>query len=275
MAQKQSFRNLAVRDLTAAASAVAGFAIKRAEFGSAANVSGLRTRTYVFSSRHDSRTYFATDTRYGLLGPSGVWTGDDKRVVAACRRVLRGAKVPVGEIAAIDVVREMAQVAERMSTGDIAVAKPSVLQKLARARRAIRKVPVWSSYARVGLTKKGVVGSVEVHWPEISAAVVREAERLGALAARGYKPREIPGAKPESVEAGIIHSPAIGFFMDVAPVVRVVYRPIDPTMGRKVTLYLDRHGEPVARPRDIELAKGPSAERGASPKPPAKRTPRE
>lgn len=261
MAQKQDFRDLVVRELTAAASAVAGFAMRRAEYGSAANVSGLRTKTLVFSARHDSRTHFATDTRYGALEKGGVWTGDDERVVAACRRVLRGAKVPAGEIAAVDVVREMGQVAERTRDGQVTVAEPRLLQKLARARRAIRKIPVWSSYARVGLTRKGEIGSVELHWPEVPAVMFREAERLQALIARGYRPREVPGAAPEAVEVGILHSPAVGFFMDVAAAVRVIYRPTDPTMGRKVTLFLDRHGEAITRPRDIDLAKGPSADR--------------
>lgn len=267
MARTPDLRTLAVRDLTAAASALAGFTLRKAEFGSAANISGLRTSTHVFSARHDSRTLFGRDARYGLLEKGGVWSGDDKRVVAACKRLLRGAKIPAGEIAAIDVVREMGQVAERARDGEIAVAPASVLRTLARARRSVRGLPVWSSYASVGLTKKGDVGTFELHWPELPAVVVREAELLAALCGRGYKPREITGAKPESVDAGIIHSPAIGFHMDVAAVVRVVYRPIDPRMGRKVTLYLDRHGEMVTRPRDIELAKPPAEVRQAPPKP--------
>ncbi len=264
MAQKQDFNDFVVRELTAAAAAVAGFSMRRATFGSAANVSGLRTATYVFSARHDSRTHFATDVRYGLLEKGGVWTGDDKRLVTACRRALRGAGVPSGEVAGIEIIQEMGQVAQRRDDGDVAVGRPNLLQKFARARRLIGKIPVWSSYARIGLTKKGDSGSIEVHWPEIPAVVIREAERLRALTARDYSPRDVPGARVETVEAGIIHSPAIGFFMDVSAVVRIIYRPSDPSLGRKVTLYLDRHGEPVTRPRDIELAKGPAGERHVS-----------
>jgi hypothetical protein len=49
--------------------------------------------------------------------------------------------------------------------------------------------------------------------------------------------------------------------MDVAAAVRVVYVGEEPNIGRKATLYLDRHGEPVARPRDIEPAKPDTVDR--------------
>src|SRR6266542_2289077 len=66
-------RDIALRELTKAASAIAGFTFTRAEYRSAANISGLRTKTLTFSSRHDSRTQFASDNRYGHLGKAGAW----------------------------------------------------------------------------------------------------------------------------------------------------------------------------------------------------------
>ena len=47
---------------------------------------------------------------------------------------------------------------------------------------------------------------------------------------------------------GVIHSPAIGFFMDVVPVIRCVYRAKETRLGTKPVLYLDRHGERVSLP---------------------------
>src|SRR5262245_60172275 len=90
--------------LADAASAIAGFKIATRDFASAANISGIRNRTQTFSSRHDSCTLFATDSRYGHLAKAGAWTGDDKTVIAACRRVLRAAKVTSKDIAASEVV---------------------------------------------------------------------------------------------------------------------------------------------------------------------------
>jgi hypothetical protein len=70
----------------------------------------------------------------------------------------------------------------------------------------------------------------------------------------------------EAVEAGVIHSPAIGFFMDISAAIRVIYLGQEPSVGRKPLLYLDRHGSPVVLPRDIEPAK-PGAGDRSGPRP--------
>jgi hypothetical protein len=41
--------------------------------------------------------------------------------------------------------------------------------------------------------------------------------------------------------------------MDVVPAIRVIYRGNQPTVGRKPTLFLDRNGDIVTPPRDVEL----------------------
>jgi hypothetical protein len=242
-------------DLMDTASTVAGFTFTRPQFASAANVSGVRTKTLTFSRRHDSRTLFARDERYGPGGARGAWTGSDRTAVAACRRALRAAHAPAKEVAAIDVLSEHGNVAERLSDDETRVHEPRLVRKVARARRSVEDIPVWSSYATVGLTKHGEVGWLEIHWPDLPPPVVKEAGVLRALVERGYEPPDLPNAIVESVEPGLIHSPAIGFFMDVAAVVRIVYLGAEPGVGRKATLYVDRHGEMVARPRDIEIDK--------------------
>jgi hypothetical protein len=270
MAQSESPQNNIFRivspELIKAASAIAGFKLTKPEFGSAANVSGIRTKILTFSQRHDSRTVFASDNRYGHSGKAGVWTGSDKKAIAACRKLLRAAKVPSDEVADIDVVSEMGQVAERMSEKEFRTYEPTVLRKIARARRAIDGIPVWSSYTTLGLNSKGDLGWLELHWPEIPSAVVKEGRVLQPLVKRGFKAPDLPGARVERVEAGFIHSPAIGFFMDVAAVIRVLYLCEEPGVGRKPVLYLDRHGNSVTPPRDIALAK-PVAEDGSRPRP--------
>jgi hypothetical protein len=206
-------------ELIRAAKRIAGFDLgARPTFAAAANVSGVRTRSLIFSQRRDSLTIFARDENYGHGRKLGTWSGPNRELVATCRKVVRAAKVPPAEIRRIKVVSERGVVAERLADGEVRVERPALLAKVARAERRAAGVPVWSSYAILGLTSEGAIGQLE------------------------------------SVEAGIIHSPAIGFFMDVVPVIRCIYRARDDRLGKKPVLYVDRHGELVSLPRDIKPA---------------------
>jgi hypothetical protein len=248
-------------DLIKSASRIAGFDLgARPTFGSAANVSGVRTKTHVFSRRRDSLTIFARDETYGYGNKAGAWTGPDKALVARTRKILRAARIPDAEIRRIRVVSERGTVAERLESGEFRVERPELLRKLARAERRVSGVPVWSSHAVVGLTEKGAVGSLEIHWPELGDDVLAEAKVLRSLVKAGFEHEELRGAELESAEAGVIHSPAIGFYMDVLPVIRCVYRASETRLGTKPLLYLDRHGERVSLPRGIEPA--PAVEAG-------------
>ena len=55
---------------------------------------------------------------------------------------------------------------------------------------------MWSSYAAVGLTARGAVGSVEIHWPEVSEAVFKEASVLQQVVKLGFKAPEVKGSSP-------------------------------------------------------------------------------
>ena len=242
-------------ELVEAASKIAGFKITKREYGGARNISGIRTKTLTFSRRLDSRTVFAADNRYGHLGKAGVWTGADKTALSRCRKLMRAAGVPTAEIAGLAMVSEFGAIAQRVSDGEFKHGAPHLLRKLTQATRAVEGIPVWTSYVRLGLTAKGDVGTLELHWPHLSPPVIKEAGLLKAMVKRGFEPPQLAGARLESLAAGVIHSPAIGFFMDLAAVIRATYVGEDPVIGRKPTLYLDRHGEPVAMPRDIALLK--------------------
>jgi hypothetical protein len=249
-------------ELIEAAAKIAGFDLgTRPTFGTAANVSGVRTRTHTFSRRRDSLTIFATDSNYGHLRKAGAWIGSDRSAAAACRRVLRAARVPRAEVAGIDVIAEHGAVAERLSDEEVRIEKPELLRKIARARRAVDGIPVWSSHLVVGLTRDGEVGHLELHWPHLAPELVKEATVLREIAKDRFKTPHVPDGRVESIEAGIVHSPAIGFFMDSTASIRVIFIGDDPTMGRKPTLYLDRHGEPITPPRDIHPAKREETER--------------
>ena len=252
--QKDLFRIVSA-ELVKAASQITGFSLKKPQFGSAANISGIRNDTQMFSQRHDSRTIFASHSDYGYRAKAGAWIGADKTAIAACRDALRAAKVPSKEIAGIEVIAEMGQVAEGLSKKDFKIYEPTMLRKLARARRVIDGIPVWCSYSTVGLNLKAQLGWLEIHWPEIPPVVVQEAKVLEALVKRDFKVPDLAGARVETVEAGFIHSPAVGFYMDIIATIRVIYSGLDPEVGRKPVLYLERHGNSVPLPRDIDSAK--------------------
>jgi hypothetical protein len=245
-----------IEPLRALASTVGGVAFDEAEYGSRANLSGVRSGPYTFSSRRDSLTIFAVDSKYGPLGEDGAWTGADKTVLAACRRVLKAVKVPSTEVASLHVVSEFGAVAERTSSNEFQTKGPILQRKLARATRTVEGVPVWSSYAIVGLTVKGRIGRAEVHWPQVTQQVGKETRVLQALIERGFEAPKTTGAHVESIEVGILHSPAIGLYMDVVPTIRVVYAPDEEGIGKKPVAYLDRHGQPIELPRVLPPGKG-------------------
>jgi len=240
------------------AATIVGFDLgTRPEYGSAGNVSGVRTRDYTYSRRLDSRTIFARDERYGPGRPEGAWTGAKRPCVASCRRVLRAAGVPRREIDEVEVVTEFGRVAKR--DGEEALGgRPDSLRRLAIAGRAVDGAAVWSSYCSVALTAKGAIGEVELHWPVIPSAVLDEARALGEYVAPSFTPEPLSGAVVESIEVGVLHSPAIAFFMDTVAAIRVVYqatREGEGGTGRKAVTYVDRHGERVELPRDIKATR--------------------
>jgi hypothetical protein len=225
----------------------------RPEFQHAQNVIGIRKELIAFRERTDSRTAFVRDATYGPSRKSGCHTGADAPLIAACRRALRAFKVPSSEIAAIRVKQQFGRVAERKGESEFAFGEPELLRKFAFAERAIAGIPVWSSLAMLGLTRAGAVGWFELHWPEIPDVTLREALLLQGLVKRKWTPPQVAAARPESIEAGVIHSPAISVFMDIAPAIRVVYASDDRMFGCKPTLYFDRHSNPVPYPRSVEL----------------------
>jgi hypothetical protein len=95
----------------------------------------------------------------------------------------------------------------------------------------------------------GEIGFLEVHWPEIPPEVIEEARRYRELAAKEWQAPELKGARVESITVGILHSPAAATAMDIVPVIRVIYAPLDTGIGKKPVAYLDTQGKPVEMPR--------------------------
>jgi len=221
--------------------------------GAEANVLGMKTQFTTFSRRLDSRTYFVHDSRYGVGRESGVFRGSDKEYFTVCRGILKSLRIPMSEIARQVLLKEQTQAARvDRESGKVNAEEVADGKYFARLTRQVEGVPVWSSLMVLGLAEKQRIGYLQLHWPEIPALVLREAHSLAHKVADGWKPPEQAGASVETVEAGIVHSPAIGFFMDMYAAIRVIYNPKSETHRQRPVYLYDRHGKPVPIPRQIE-----------------------
>jgi hypothetical protein len=218
------------------------------------NTAGIETPDLLFSRRLDSRTYFVQDRRFGLAKEGGAaFDGPDDELLKVARDILERLETPAAEIAELSVLAEQAQEGRfDPDTGAVALEPVYAGKRTALVTRQVEKLPVWSSSMLLGLNWDRSIGFLQLHWPEIPGEVVARARKLQAIAGRRWTPPERPGAKVESVEAGIIHSPAVGFVMDFAAAIRVIYTPTDESFGKKPVLYVDENGDDVPIPRQFE-----------------------
>jgi hypothetical protein len=214
------------------------------------NFSGLRTENITFTQRLDSRTYIAYDKRFSNTKETGIYKDADAALLKRNHELLDRLKIPSTEIAAERVVQEKTQVGERDSkTGKFKLDAVEPGKKWVLTSRQIEGLPVFSSRAMIALVPSGEVGFLEVHWPEIPPKVTEEARRYRDLVAKGWHAPEEKGTRVESVSVGILHSPTAATALDIIPVIRVIYAPLDKHIGKKPVAYFNSEGKPVAMPR--------------------------
>jgi hypothetical protein len=228
-----------------------------ARTGAEQNLAGVRSPQALFSARLDSRTFFAQNERFGADRPDGVFDGDDDELVELAVRIVEQLGLPVDEIAGRSAVTEQTQAAQVEDGTVVEVEEAQAGKRFARLTRQVQGLPVWSSNVLIGLTALATVGFLQLHWPQIPEDVVARAAKLASTARQGFTPPELVGAKVESVEAGILHSPALGFLMEFQAAIRVVYAPEDETVGRKPVLHLDERGAEIVLPRAFEVDEEP------------------
>lgn len=214
------------------------------------NFSGLRTDDVTFSQRLDSRTFFAYDKRFSNTKETGLFKEPDGALVKRSRELLERLQIPAAEIGSIKVVQEKTRVGQHdAKTGRMKLGPIEPGKKWARIERRVEGLPVFSSRGIIGLKPNGAVGYLEVHWPEIPAKVTETARHYREIVRGRWRAPALPGARVESVTPGILHSPAAGTAMDIVPVIRVIYAPLDKRMGKKPVEYVDENGKPVPMPR--------------------------
>jgi hypothetical protein len=239
-----------IRELAASLGVVFDEEIVRS--GAQGTTVGLQSKNVLLSYRVDSRTYFVHDTRYGHGGGLGVSEANDDVYLRTASELLLELGIPADEVAKASVLTTRTQTASYdHDAGQARLEEIRPGRRYAQLTRHVASLPVWSSRVLLGLAEKGQIGFLEAHWPEIPGMVIEEARRLAEMVKAGWRAPENQGSNVESVEAGIIHSPAAGFLMDIYAVIRVVYA--TPGGGKKPVVYLDRHGKPVPIPRAFDL----------------------
>ena len=135
----------------------------------------------------------------------------------------------------------------RMQMGEARKDRRTVL-----VTRKVADIAVISSRLLLDLDAKGGVARLELAWPAIPPHVVEEAKRYRDIARKDFAAPPMEGAKVESVEAVILHSPVASFHDDVTAAIRVIYRAEREGLGKKAVRYVDAEGRDVTLPRETD-----------------------
>jgi hypothetical protein len=222
--------------------------------GSQGTVLGVQSDKVMLSQRTDSRTVFIHDLDFDKAGDPATGQVPDDEYLKLADGLLQNLNIPRTEIAERSVLKEQNQVAQfDAATGKAKVEDPTPGRRYAFLGRAVDGLPVWSSRVMLGMTPDRRVGFLEAHWPEIPKNVLEEAKRLAEMVKGNFKPPERSNTKIREVQAGILHSPAAGFVMDIYAAIRVVYEPTDERYGKAGVAYLDANGKDVPIPRQFDI----------------------
>lgn len=232
-------------------------AVNRA--GTTANMTGLQTDRYQISQRTDSRTIFLQDAEFRAHGGAGVFEGSDEELIDRAAQLLSDLGIDSTEIGERNVAIEQVEAASLdRRTGVVTPAGVRDGKRFAVLSRTVDGMPVWRSSVTLGLTREGYPGYLQLHWPEIPGEVLEVARKYRIAESGNWSPPAIEYAEPESMQAGMLHSPPVSLVMDHVAAIRVIYRPLTEEVGKKPVLYLDFAGQPVPQPRHFEETPGPT-----------------
>jgi len=190
------------------------------------------------------------------------FAGSDAELADIGTKFLQAAGVGKDEIANTQVLQQFTQSGEVLPGGkEVKVLPPQKSYRTLMVSRRIGGVDVVSSRLMLNLDRAGRVAFMEMAWPEISREVLDRAARYQVLAAGKFVAPRVEGAEVESVQAVVLHTPAIGFYNDTTAAIRVIYRPISEQVGQKAVRYVDEQGKDVVPPRDIERLREPPVQR--------------
>src|SRR5262249_8228181 len=168
------------------------------------------------------------------------------------RAILAGLGINRNEIAETKILQQYVTEGEmNPATRQVEVHPPRKDRRSLIVTRVLRGVPVVSSRLALDLDGDRKIAALELSWPVIEPKVLEEAARLQKIAAREFKAPERKGARVESTQVVILHSPAASFVEDHVAAIRVIYAPTESKLGMKPVVYLGMDGRPVAIPRQM------------------------
>lgn len=229
----------------------------------------MTDQVMTLSYRPTGNAYFVQNLKASLSQPG--FDGPDETYIRRGKEILSRLGIEASEISGAKLLQQFIQAGYSDPNG-----KGSHLEPVKKDRRtllvtrSIRGIPVWNSRLIMDLDREGQIASLEISWPQISSSVLENAAGLQKSARANFKPPQQKFAKPEAVEAGILHSPAASFLDEQVAAIRVIYRSDDARIGKKAVAYLDAAGRAVAMPRTMDIRDTPAPERGPNPqiKPP-------
>jgi hypothetical protein len=207
--------------------------------------------TTTVSYRPAGNAYFVQIGKPGRSGKSA-FRGTDEELVERGKAILAGLGIRSNEIADSKILQQyVTEGVMNPDTRKLEVNAPRKDRRSLIVRRVVDGIPVLNSRLALDLDAEGKIAALELSWPVINPKVLEEARRLQRLAKSDFKAPERKGARIESVQVGILHSPAASFVEDQVAAIQVIYAPNDPRMGMKPVAYLDSEGRPVAIPRQM------------------------
>jgi hypothetical protein len=219
------------------------------EHGVSAVTDGVTTLT----TRPGNRIFIIHSRKEFPPSDKNSFTASDAELKSIGMKLLLAAGAREDEIAEVRVLQQFTQSGETQPGSKVAKLLP--IQKSHRTlliSRRVKGIEVVSSRLMLNVDSGGRAAFMELAWPDISSEVLDRAARYMKLAENKEVAPRLEGASVESVEAVVLHSPAVAFYNDATAAIRVIYRPNAKQVGQKAVRYIDERGEEVILPRDVD-----------------------
>src|SRR5258708_59194 len=179
--------------------------------------------TTTISYRPAGNAYFVQTGKAARTGKNA-FRGTDEQLIERGRAMLAGLGIDRNEIADTKILQQyVTEGVMNPDTRQLDVKEPRKDRRSLIVRRVVAGVPILNSRLALDLDGDGQIAALELSWPAIEPKVLEEARRLRRLAKAEFKVPERKGARIESAEGGILHSPGASLVEDQVAAIRVIY----------------------------------------------------
>lgn len=219
------------------------------EHGVTAVTDGVTTLT----TRVGNRIFIIHNRKEFPPSEQTAFKGSDAELKSIGMKHLQAAGAKEDEIADVQVLQQFTQSGETQPGGkEVVVLSPQKSHRTLMISRRVEGIDIVSSRLMLNVDSAGRAAFMELAWPDISREVLDRAVQYKKLTMSQYLAPRLEGAEVESVQAVVLHSPAVSFYNDATAAIRVIYRPNAKQVGQKAVRYVDERGEDVKLPRDVD-----------------------